>query len=30
LSQRGIERVKAFSWERSVQRVREVYAEVLS
>ena len=30
LSQRGLERVKAFSWARSVQRVREVYGEVLS
>ena len=25
---RGRERVKAFSWERSVDRIREVYAEV--
>jgi glycosyltransferase involved in cell wall biosynthesis len=30
LSKRGLERVKAFSWARSVQRVREVYGEVLS
>jgi glycosyltransferase involved in cell wall biosynthesis len=28
LVRRGYERVKAFSWERSVRRVREVYAEV--
>ena len=30
LSRRGLERVKAFSWERSAQRVREIYGEVLS
>jgi glycosyltransferase involved in cell wall biosynthesis len=30
LRKRGLERVKAFSWARSVQRVREVYGEVLS
>ena len=30
LSKRGLERVKAFSWARSVQRVREVYGEVLA
>jgi glycosyltransferase involved in cell wall biosynthesis len=30
LSKRGLERVKAFSWARSAQRVREVYGEVLS
>ena len=30
LSRKGLERVKAFSWARSVQRVREVYGEVLS
>jgi glycosyltransferase involved in cell wall biosynthesis len=29
LRRRGFERVKAFSWERSVRRVREVYVEVL-
>jgi glycosyltransferase involved in cell wall biosynthesis len=29
LVRRGYERVKAFSWERSVRRIREVYAEVL-
>jgi glycosyltransferase involved in cell wall biosynthesis len=27
---RGLQRVKEFSWERSVRRVREVYAEVLA
>lgn len=30
LSRRGLERVKAFSWERSVRRVRDVYGEVLA
>jgi alpha-1,3-rhamnosyl/mannosyltransferase len=30
LIRRGSERVKAFSWQRSVARVREVYREVLS
>jgi glycosyltransferase involved in cell wall biosynthesis len=30
LVRRGLERVKAFSWERSVRRTREVYAEVLA
>jgi len=29
LTRRGFERVKTFSWARSVQRTREVYAEVL-
>src|SRR6185436_2269371 len=29
LVRRGFERVKAFSWDRSVARTREVYAEVL-
>jgi glycosyltransferase involved in cell wall biosynthesis len=29
LVRRGCERVKSFSWERSVRRTREVYAEVL-
>src|SRR5690606_28201543 len=29
LVRRGHERVKAFSWERSVSRVREVYREVV-
>jgi glycosyltransferase involved in cell wall biosynthesis len=28
LVRRGLDRVTAFSWERSVARVREVYAEV--
>ncbi len=28
LSRRGLERVKAFSWDRSVARVRQVYAEI--
>jgi glycosyltransferase involved in cell wall biosynthesis len=30
LVRRGCERVKAFSWERSVARVRQVYREVLA
>jgi glycosyltransferase involved in cell wall biosynthesis len=30
LIRRGCERVKAFSWERSIARTREVYAEVLA
>ncbi len=30
LSKRGLERAKAFSWERSVRRVREIYGEVLA
>jgi glycosyltransferase involved in cell wall biosynthesis len=30
LRERGLQRVKEFSWERSVRRVREVYAEVLA
>jgi glycosyltransferase involved in cell wall biosynthesis len=30
LVRRGYERVKAFSWERSVRRTLEVYAEVLA
>ena len=30
LSRRGLERVKAFSWTRSIQRVRQVYGEVAS
>ena len=30
LSERGLARVKEFSWERSVRRVREIYDEVLS
>jgi glycosyltransferase involved in cell wall biosynthesis len=29
LRERGFARVKAYSWQRSVQRVREVYGEVL-
>ncbi|HJR59003.1 MAG TPA: glycosyltransferase family 1 protein [Vicinamibacterales bacterium] len=29
LRARGLDRVKQFSWERSVQRVREIYGEVL-
>jgi glycosyltransferase involved in cell wall biosynthesis len=30
LSQRGLERAKHFSWERSITRVREIYTEVLN
>ena len=30
LRQKGLERVREFSWERSVRRVREIYGEVLS
>ena len=30
LSRRGLERVKEFSWARSVHRVREIYGEVVS
>jgi len=30
LRRRGLERVKAYSWARSVKRVREIYGEVLS
>ena len=30
LRQRGLRRVKEFSWERSVRRVREIYGEVLA
>ena len=30
LSQRGLRRVKEFSWERSVRRVREIYGEVMA
>jgi glycosyltransferase involved in cell wall biosynthesis len=30
LRRRGLERAQEYSWARSVQRVREVYAEVLS
>ena len=30
LRQRGLRRVKEFSWERSVRRVREIYDEVLA
>ena len=30
LRRRGLERVKEYSWARSVQRVREIYGEVLS
>jgi glycosyltransferase involved in cell wall biosynthesis len=29
LRQRGLARVKEFSWERSVRRIREIYEEVL-
>jgi glycosyltransferase involved in cell wall biosynthesis len=29
LTRRGRERVKAFSWERSVARIREVYGELV-
>jgi len=30
LRKRGLARVKEYSWARSVQRVREIYGEVLS
>jgi glycosyltransferase involved in cell wall biosynthesis len=30
LRERGLKRVKEYSWTRSVQRVREIYGEVLS
>jgi glycosyltransferase involved in cell wall biosynthesis len=30
LRRRGLERVKEYSWARSVKRVREIYGEVLS
>ena len=30
LRQKGFERVREFSWERSVRRVREIYGEVLA
>jgi glycosyltransferase involved in cell wall biosynthesis len=30
LRHRGLERVRDFSWERSVRRVREIYEEVLA
>ncbi len=30
LRQRGLQRVREFSWERSVRRVREIYGEVLA
>jgi glycosyltransferase involved in cell wall biosynthesis len=30
LRQRGLQRVRDFSWERSVRRVREIYEEVLA
>jgi glycosyltransferase involved in cell wall biosynthesis len=30
LRQKGLQRVREFSWERSVRRVREIYGEVLS
>jgi glycosyltransferase involved in cell wall biosynthesis len=30
LRQRGLERAKHFSWERSIARVREIYTEVLN
>ena len=30
LRQRGLKRAQEYSWARSVQRVREVYGEVLS
>jgi glycosyltransferase involved in cell wall biosynthesis len=30
LRKRGLERVKAYSWERSVRRVHQIYQEVLS
>jgi len=29
MRERGLERVKHFSWDRSVRRVREIYDEVL-
>jgi len=30
LREKGLKRVREFSWERSVRRVREIYGEVLS
>jgi glycosyltransferase involved in cell wall biosynthesis len=30
LRQKGLRRVREFSWERSVRRVREIYGEVLA
>jgi glycosyltransferase involved in cell wall biosynthesis len=30
LRRRGLDRVREFSWERSVRRVREIYEEVLA
>jgi glycosyltransferase involved in cell wall biosynthesis len=30
LKARGLVRAKQFSWERSIRRVREIYAEVLA
>ena len=30
LRERGLARVREFSWERSVRRVREIYDEVLA
>jgi glycosyltransferase involved in cell wall biosynthesis len=30
LRERGLERARHFSWERSIKRVREIYDEVLS
>jgi glycosyltransferase involved in cell wall biosynthesis len=30
MRQRGFARARAFSWERSIARVREIYSEVLS
>ena len=30
LRQQGLRRVREFSWERSVRRVREIYGEVLA
>jgi glycosyltransferase involved in cell wall biosynthesis len=30
LRRRGLQRVREFSWERSVRRVREIYGEVLA
>jgi glycosyltransferase involved in cell wall biosynthesis len=30
MRQRGLERARAFSWERSIARVREIYSEVLA
>ncbi len=29
LRQKGLKRVREFSWERSIRRVREIYGEVL-